>query len=341
MKMNSNNNDKENFRFMMQRLKESVDPRYLLEQLGFEISRETGREIRGACRLHGGDNKTSFRFNKETRTWVCFSHRCHDIFGNDIIGLIKGCFGIEFIDAVNYLKSIAGDITSVDYLSYKRNKEKEEFMRSHKKTKVSSEIVNEQCLRQFKNFRSKYFLSKGFSKKTLDFFEIGGGHTDGYGYIRDVIPIRDVEGNLTGYSLRDIRENVEDDFKYIHTPGFDKNKVIYNLHNAKNHLENKPLIVVEGFKSVWKLHEMGIYNVAAVMGAHITDGQKKLLFSYSSKNGIVVFFDGDTPGIEGAISTVKELKGKIDVYPIFIIEEGKDPADLDEETLHGYLDGYI
>jgi hypothetical protein len=132
-KMHSNS-DKENFRFMLERLKESLDARYLLEHLGFILSRETSKEIRGRCLLHGGDNNTSFRFNKETHTWVCFSHRCHETFGNDLIGLVKGCLGVDFVSAVNYLRSLAGEITSGDYLEYKREKEKNAFMKSRRKT---------------------------------------------------------------------------------------------------------------------------------------------------------------------------------------------------------------
>lgn len=338
---NSSKKDREDFKFMLERLKESLDARYLLESLGFNASRETGKEIRGACKIHGGDNQTSFRFNKDTRTWVCFSHRCHEIFGNDVIGLIKGSLNIDFMDAVRHLKSITGEMGTGDHLEHKRKKEQEAFVRSRKKPRSTSSIVTEGCLKQFKPFRSQYFINKGFSKETLDFFEVAGGYTDSYGYIRDVIPIRDVKDSLVGYSMRDTRDVDDDDFKYIHTMGFDKDKVIYNLNNAKNYLTEKPLIVVEGFKSVWCLHEMGIRNVAAVMGAHITSGQRNLLYTYAQK-GVVLFFDGDAPGAAGTVRTVEELRGKIDnIFTIFMTEEGKDPADLDEDILRDYLNGYI
>ena len=345
MKKNSSK-DREDFKFMLDRLKESVDPRYLLESLGFNATRESGKEIRCACKIHGGDNQTSFRFNKDTRTWVCFSHRCHEVFGNDVVGLVKGSLNVEFMDAVRHLKSMVGELDSGDYIEHKRKKEKEAFVKSQQKPRSRSSIVTEDCLRQFKPFRSQYFINKGFSKDTLDFFEVAGGYTDSYGYIRDIIPIRDAKDILVGYSLRDIRDlkNLKDhteDFKYIHTTGFDKDKVIYNLNNAKELLAEKPLIIVEGFKSVWRLHEMGIKNVAAVMGAHVTSGQCNLIYTYAQK-GIVLFFDGDGPGAAGTVRTVEELRGKVDnIFTIFMTEEGMDPADLDEDTLRGYLNVYV
>jgi len=338
--------NKEEFKYRLDKLKDIIDPRYLMESLGFTGIRETSKEIRTACRIHGGDNKTSFRFNKETKTWVCFSHRCHEIFGNDIIGLIKASMNIDFMDAVRYLESLVGTIDSADYLEHKRRKEKESFIRSRKLKGPKPSIVTDECLNQFKPFRSDYFIKQGFTKETLDFFEIAGGYTDAHGFIRDIIPIRDDKGELAGYSLRDIREDVSDeDYKYIHTLGFDKDKVIYNLNNAKEFLQEKPLIIVEGQKSVWRLYQYGIKNVVAVMGSHITSGQVNLLCTYVFK-GIVIMFDNDAPGMSGCIKACEELRNKMEVMPIFMTEvddngKGLDPSDLSKEEVYSYLKRFI
>ena len=249
-------------------LKASVDPRYLLESLGIKTERETVKELRGACKVHGGDNRTAFRFNKQTRTWVCFSHKCHDVFGNDIIGLIRGCQGLDFLDAVDFLSRLVGDVGAGQALAYERKKERDSFIHLYKESKPTSSIVTEECLKQFKPFRSKLFLNEGYKKETLDYFEIAGGYTDSFGYIRDVIPIRDEKGTLVAYSFRDIRGKVkDDDFKYILSKNFNKDFVLYNLNNARDYLKDKPIIIVEGFKSVWRLYEYEIYNVVAAMGS--------------------------------------------------------------------------
>lgn len=338
-------NDKEEFRFKLDRLKESVDPRYLVESLGFSITRETAKEVRGMCKIHGGDNKTSFRFNKENKTWVCFSHRCHEVFGNDIIGLIKGALNVDFIAALKYLESLVGEVGSVSYIEHKRKKERNSFIKSRKETKAKSYIVTEEHLKTFKGFRSDYFINKGFSKEVLDFFEIAGGYTDGHGYIRDIIPIRDDMGKLMAYSMRDIREDADDDYKYIFTTGFDKDMVIYNLYNAKQYIKDKPLILVEGQKSVWRLYEYGIKNVAAIMGTFLVPGQVSLLYRYIL-NGIVVMFDNDGPGYSGCIKICEELRNKMDVMPVFITEtdengKGLDPSDLSRELIYNYLRKFI
>ena len=343
MKKNSYN-DRHDFRFKLDRLKDSVDPRYLLENLGFNIVRDSAKELRGPCKIHGGDGKGAFRFNKDTRTWVCFSHHCEYEHGNDIIGIVKGALNVDFVGAKKYLENLVGDIDASNYVEYKRKKTREKFIKLMRDEKPKSPI-GEEALKKHKPFRSKYFIDQGYTKETLDFFEIAGGYTDANGLIRDIIPIRDANGLLVGCSMRDIRDFTDYDNKYIHTIGFNKNDVLYNLHNAKKYINEKPLIIVEGFKSVWRFHQHGISNTVAVMGSNITLGQIGLLCEYAL-NGVVIMFDNDVAGYSGCVSACNNLKNRVDAVPIFITEvdeEGKglDPSDLSKKVIYDYLKGYF
>jgi DNA primase len=331
------------FKYKLGYLKDAVDSRYLVESLGIIISRETPKELRGACAIHGGDNTTSFRFNKERKTWVCFSHKCHDIFGNDVIGLIKAMRKVDFMDAVEYLVSLVGDFDSVEGFTYRKERERKEFIEYVKSDSYKHPKVNEDRLSKYMGFRSKLFSNEGFSDEILDYFEIGGGYRTSDGLIRDVIPIRDIDGDLVAYSLRDIRPDAAYGSKYWLTPGFNKDMVLYNLNRLVP--IKKPLIIVEGFKSVWRLHQYGIKNSVCIMGSKITPGQQKLLFTYAL-HGIVLLFDNDVAGAEGALHAHAELKNKLDVDVVFITEVGEDgngldPADLSYEEIYGYLERYI
>jgi len=327
------------FKMKLEYLKDMVDPRYLVESLGIEITRETSKELRGKCAVHGGDNPTSFRFNKERKTWVCFSHKCHDIFGNDIIGLIRGMNKVDFMGAVNYLSEMVGDFDSaIEALKYRREKEQKEFINYSKTEPYIHPKVNEERLRGYIGHRSTLFENDGFSEKTLDLFEIGGGYRTSDKLIRDVIPIRNIDNELVAYSLRDIRPDAAYESKYWITPGFDKDHVLYNLNRIIP--VDGPLIVVEGFKSVWRLYDYGIKNVVAIMGSKLTGGQQKLLFS-NALHGVVLFFDCDVAGVEGAMVAYEALRYRMDVWPVFITEEGKDPADLDKEIIYSYLASYL
>jgi DNA primase len=334
------------FKEKLEYLKYSVDSRYLVEDLGFEIHRESSKELRAACIIHGGDNKTAFRFNKDKMTWVCFTHKCHETHGNDVVSLIRAVLNVDFRTAVEYLRHLTGDTgNGIDLAGMRLRREQDEFIRSYEDIKVSSRIVSEDALSKFK-FRSNSFLRDGFSNETLDYFEIGGGYTDNFGYTRDVIPIRDDNGRLVAYSLRDTRRDVsDDDFKYVLTSGFDKNSVIYNLDKAKKFVGTKPLIIVEGFKSVWRLYDYGIENVVAIMGSTVTPGQVNLLCQYAL-SGIVIMFDNDVAGVSGETQAYKDLKNKLDINIVFITEtdergKGLDPSDLSKEKIDNYLKNYI
>lgn len=338
--------DKEwqNFKEKLDYLKTAVDPQYLLKELGFEYTRETPREIRSECIIHGGDNKTAFRFNKDTRTWVCFTHKCHEQHGNDLIGLVKAITNRDFLEAVDFLKQFTPDLDDVDYVKARRKREIDDFIKSHDHINIKPRAVNESSLKSFRSLGADFFLNQGFKRETMDTFEIGHGWTDTHGVIRTVIPIRDERNELIAYSLRDTRDNVDDDFKYILTPGFNKQGCLYNLNNAQEYGTQLPIIIVEGFKSVWRLHELGIKNVVATMGAGITEGQQFLLCLYAMK-GVVTFFDNDKAGVEGTASACKDLTGRLDVRPVFIQEvdedgKGLDPADLTKEQVYEYLDTY-
>ena len=338
--MQSNKDERwRDFKVKLEYLKDMVDPRYLVESLGIVVTRETPKELRGNCAVHGGDNPTSFRFNKDKKTWVCFSHKCHDVFGNDVIGLIRGMNKVDFMGAVNYLSEMVGDFDSaIEGLKYRREKEQKEFINQTKTEPYIHPKVNEERLEGYKGHRSTLFENDGFSTETLDLFEIGGGYRTGDKLTRDVIPIRNIDRELVAYSLRDIRPDASYDSKYWITPGFDKDNVLYNLNRITP--VDGPLIVVEGFKSVWRLHDYGIKNVVAAMGSKITQGQQKLLFS-TALHGAIIFFDCDVAGVEGAMVAYEALRYRMDVWPVFITEEGKDPADLDKETIYSYLIPYL
>jgi len=334
------------FRQKVQILKDMVDPRYLLESLGFTITRETPKELRGTCAIHGGDNTTAFRFNKTTRSWVCFTHHCHDMNGKDIIGLIKSSRSCTFSEAVEYLSSLVGQVDHPTYVELKQRREREVFKTNYLDKKSKSRWTDEKTLEQFKPTRSTYFNEFGFSNKTLDHFEIAGGYVDSHGFLRDIVPIRGEDGKLMACSMRDIRLDApDDDFKYILTKDFSKDTVLYNLHNAKKYTEKLPLIVVEGFKGVWRLYDYGIHNVVACMGSELTPGQIHLLYRHAVR-GVVLFLDNDKAGVTGTFKIYNELKNKMNISFELITEvdedgKGLDPSDLDKETVHEYLRGYI
>lgn len=332
----------------IQLLKESVDLHVLLSSLGFKITIENSKEIRCACRIHGGDNRSAFRLNKQTRTWVCFTHSCHTDYKRDLLGLVQAVLSCDFMTALNYIKELVGDdLVNSKYLAARKfNTDRDSFIKRFGSVS-KPEYVNEASLRSYLPLRSQTFNRDGFKNSTLDEFEVAGGFRDKHNVPRDIIPIRGVNNELLAFSLRDIRKNPPDEsFKYLLTEGFIKDHTLYNLNNAKVYCNKYPLILVEGFKSVWRLYEYGIYNVVAIIGARLTEGQIELLKTYALK-GVVIFFDCDIPGLEGMVYAERDLKQKGIPYNIVTIslddveEEGDGPAELTKSQVYRYLYGYI
>ena len=140
---------------------------------------------------------------------------------------------------------------------------------------------------------------------------------------------------MKGYSCGDITEKADENFKYLLTKGFDKDKVLYNLHKAKD--ISKTIIVVEGFKSVWKLYMAGYKNAVACMGSRITTGQQSLLYSHAFN--VILLLDGDEAGVKGTMKASDDMKGKIKLTPLFFPFEDKDPGDLSVDELRELLGG--
>lgn len=336
---------REELRYKLNRLKEAIDAEALLASLGFNITRTTPTEVRATCKLHGGDNKSAFRMNKQTKNWVCFSHGCHEDIGYDVISLVMHSLNLSFNDAISYLENLAGVNVNDEaaFVAFKRAKDRREFIEHNEfdNRQVPEALLSEDYLKGFRKFRSNFFEQKdngGFSKEILDHFEIGGGYVDKYGFQRDVIPIRDVQGVLKAYSCRDITGKADDDYKYLLTKGFDKDKVLYNLHYAKDHSgKSKTLIVVEGFKSVWKLYMAGYKNAVACMGSRVTQGQQSLLYSYAFN--VILLLDFDKAGVKGTLKALDDMNGKIYLTPLFLGTDDRDPADYSIEELQLLIGG--
>lgn len=326
-------------------IKQVVDPESVLSYLGFRIVKRGHKELRGPCKVHGGDNITAFRFNTETRTWCCYTRHCEGENDRDLIGLIRKVLGVSFPEAVQFLADLAGvsldDQTQLSekYLELKQQREmRREIRQAQSSTPVSS-FFPEHVLEELIPQRSTYFLDRGFPSELLDFFEIGG-YADSKGVHREAIPIRDEHGNLLTISGR--RTDSDQDPKYLLLRDVNKGTTLYNLYVAKNYVgniaagEDRTLILVEGFVDVWGLAMLGVYNVVAAMGTDITPTQRDLLCKYAEN--VIVMLDADKAGKAGSERVQKMLEKHVNTN-IINLPEGKDPKNFTYNDVKEYLGG--
>jgi len=333
------------------RIKTLIDGESLLQVLGFQIGMQNNHEIRCACLIHGGDGLTSFRYKKSNNTFSCYSHHCQETYGSDVIALVRAVKNISFIEAVEYLADFTGvsldsiELTDKDILLFKEkhflkeSKQIQQFENVVSNNENKSSSISEEDINGFILDRDDYFISRGFSKSTLDLFEVGTTRVFREGP-RETIPIRDDEGKFVGMSCRIGMDEYGDFPKYRLLKDFNKSSYLYGLNLAKNSLDkfNYTLILTEGFTDVWAFYEIGVPIAVCSMGVSISNVQRYLLSKYVNK--CIVFYDGDEPGVEGTKRVVNFLKNFIKVIP-FYPEKGFEPSKYSKERLKEISDSLL
>jgi DNA primase len=161
-----------------------------------------------------------------------------------------------------------------------------------------------------------YLASRGFTPKTVEHFGLGYC-SKGMMQDRIAIPVHNSAGQLVGYAGRlvDDRKVSDEKPKYLF-PGprerdgkrweFHKSELLYNLHRIEQPTHD--LIVVEGFASVWWLHQLGWPNAVALMGNSISSVQADLLQKILDADGrLWILTDGDEAGVRCAHSMLHQL----------------------------------
>jgi len=191
-----------------------------------------------------------------------------------------------------------------------------------------------------------YLKERGFTPETIAQF--GLGFCDN-GLMKDriAIPLHDHEGKLVGYAGRLVDDSkISDESPKYRFPGprerdgeryeFRKSHLLYGLHHLSPTVDN--LIVVEGFASVWWLHQHNIGNVVAIMGSHASGEQIDLMLGRLSHDGrLWIFTDEDDAGRECAKALLFNMASRRWVKWIRSGEDETTPTDFTEDELAAVL----
>ena len=144
---------------------------------------------------------------------------------------------------------------------------------------------------------------------------------------RITFPIYSHTTRLVGFGGRTISDHPA---KYVNSPQssvFDKSKLLYGYHLAKQSIfEKKQIIITEGYLDVIMLHYAGFTNAVAVLGTALTTSHLPLL--KRGEISVVLCFDGDGAGINAAIKSSRLLSQNEIDGSVVIIKGGADPADM-------------
>jgi DNA primase len=150
------------------------------------------------------------------------------------------------------------------------------------------------------------------------------------------LPIHDEDGDLVAYAGRRLKPaDIRELGKYKFPAKFAKARVLYRFHAVKEEATERGLVVVEGFFAAMHLYQAGLTNVVATMGVEVSPYQAKLL---ATAKDLVVIFDGDEAGEQGAAKLKEQLGSTIPVR-VVRMPPGVKPDHLPPKMLRWIVNG--
>lgn len=314
-----------------------------LEYVGAKHIRKIGDNYRSCCPIHGGHNSSAFSYHNGYFT--CFSE-CNKNYS--AIDIIMNVFHLTYPLAQEKLEKLLGqkiekEDNSILTFEHLENKQ---FINDFKALKKQKEVIDDvefpfiEDTNMYQQITHEYLKNEGFTNETRKFFDLR--YCDiGIMKERIVIPIDRPDGKIMGIAGRSIHDfrwlELTGESKYFFSKGLKKSHTLYNISRADRY--DNYIIVVEGYKSVWRLHDWGFDNAVAIMGASLSDEQAKLLLQFNLP--IVISGDNDKAGKRLQQEVTKRLSKytPIEQFPIEKITEHE--SDSIAEVKKGAFEHWI
>lgn len=324
---------------------------------------KTGANYKGLCPFHS-ENTPSFVVSPEKKIATCFG--CNDTYSP--IKFIEKIKNIPFAEALKFVASRAGvkvDITS----SYKN---KEDFTKYYKITEIAQKLYTDNLFTTKSGMEALDYLHKrGLDDETIKTFGIGLARAEKdvlYRILKDLnilsldmidtglvksnegsyydlfikritFPLKDVEGNILGYSGRIFNTDDKNQPKYINSPEsiiYKKHLNLYNINNAVPEIRKMHRVILhEGQMDVIASYRAGFKECVCSLGTALTKEQALLIKKYT--NDVIICYDADKAGINASLRAIDILKNCGLNVKLCLLKGAKDP---DEFILKYGLDSY-
>jgi DNA primase len=343
------------YNMYMNEAKEEVRARLAIEDVIGEYVqlKRAGRYWRGLSPFTN-EKTPSFFVTPERDIWHDFSSGK----GGDIFTFIMEVEGLDFRSALEHLARKAGiDLSLYDnrtprQLTSRKNRIYEMnrlalnyFQHEMLKSKVAQDYIarsrhlsRETVIEWGIGFApDRPDLKKLLKSRQFDDNEIRGaglmGPRGGEMFrCRMMIPLRDSQGQVVGFTGRIIGSGEP---KYLNTPAtvlYDKSRQVFGLNFAKQAIRQADeAVLVEGNLDVISSHQAGISNVVACAGTALTRDHLKAIWRLT--HNLKLSFDGDKAGLaatERAIILAEALDIKLSV--INLPNGAKDPDELIQKS---------
>lgn len=305
--------------------------------------KKAGANFKACCPFHG-ETTPSFVVSPAKQIYHCFGCGV----GGDSIKFVMEYEKLSYPETIEKLASMYN--FNLDYENITEVKQDtkilEEINKYYQKLFVSNENVKE------------YIHKRGISEFSIEKFEIGYApiSSDTINFLKSnhynlnnaielgvidngtnglysrfieriTFPIYSITGKLVGFGGRTITGH---NAKYVNSPQtklFNKSRLLYGYHLAKEQIYKKnQIIVCEGYLDVIMLHQAGFNTAVATLGTALTQEHLPLLRRGEPK--VILAYDGDKAGLAAAFKASVMLSQSEFEGGVIIFADGLDPADM-------------
>ncbi|QKF59789.1 DNA primase [Aliarcobacter lanthieri] len=305
--------------------------------------KKSGANFKACCPFHG-EETPSFVVSPAKQIYHCFGCGV----GGDSIKFVMEYEKLSYPESIEKLASMYN--FSLDYdtnISKKSdNKILEDISNFYKKQLLSNPNIKEYLESRgvFESYIQKFEIGYASnSNSTIDFLKsnhynlndaidvgvISQGDNGLYSRFIDrlMFPIYSINSKLVGFGGRTLTNHGA---KYVNSPQtklFNKSKLLYGYHLAKDKIyKNKEIVVCEGYLDVIMLHQAGFNNAVATLGTALTKEHLPLLRRGEPK--VILAYDGDKAGLNAAYKASLMLSQTSFDGGVVIFSDGQDPADM-------------
>ena len=288
---------------------------------------KAGRNFKALCPFHT-EKTPSFVIFPERQSWRCFG-ACAS--GGDVFTFVMRVEQLGFSDALKQLAQRAG-------VTIPERQVRQEHQTLYRIMEAAAVFFQELLQSKRGEAARAYLEQRGVDREAMDRFQLGLSpgsgiqlleHLSALGYPQDqavaaglatrqddgpprdmfrgrlMIPIHDDRANLVGFGGRSLDGLEPKSLNSPRTAAFDKSRILYGFHHAKEHIKKqREGVVVEGYMDVIAAHQRGFENVVASMGTAVTEAQVRLLLGVGRQ--FVLALDPDAAGQE---ATFRSLEG--------------------------------
>ncbi|WP_027701855.1 DNA primase [Metaclostridioides mangenotii] len=315
--------------------------------------KQSGSNYKGLCPFHG-EKTPSFHINTSKQIYKCFG--CGE--GGDVINFVMKMENLDFMDSVKLLASKCGleintNISDDARLKIEKSKKFQDVYteaarfyfsnltegRNNGYDYLRNRGLSDKIIKKFGLGFSKdswsnlkeFLLSKGYNEEEL--LECGlilknkdGSNTYDRFRNRVMFPIFDYRGNIIAFGGRTLDNSIP---KYLNSPEtliFNKRENLYGLNFARKKIDNRSIILVEGYMDLISLVQYGVENVSATLGTALTDQQSSLIKRYV--DNVVISYDSDSAGVQATLRAIDILVRSGINAKVLNLRDSKDPDEF-------------